>query len=271
MALELLEEQREGRFSDGLQAGLAILRCFSGEKGVWRIADLATETGMSRSTVHRYASTLVRLGWLEQDSSRRYFLAARAGDPGLAVLDSLEVRRRGLGVLRGLRDRTGYTASLGVLADGEVCVVGVMRGHREGQFKVDEGLGLGVRLPVHCTALGKALLAWLPEGELVELVEGMGRLSGGGPRAASSRQSLLDDVALTRAQGFAIDEQESRAGVRGVACVVSDGDGPVAAIQIMGSTQTAQMAGGPGGKRAVREVRIAAGRLSSYLGEGETP
>ena len=68
---------REPRFSQSLERGLAILSCFSGERPIRGIADLADELGMSRSTTHRYVVTLVALGYLEQDAQRKYRLGLR--------------------------------------------------------------------------------------------------------------------------------------------------------------------------------------------------
>jgi DNA-binding MarR family transcriptional regulator len=61
---------REPRYSQSLERGLAILGCFSPERPVLGIADIADELGMSRSTTHRYVITLVALGYLEQGASR---------------------------------------------------------------------------------------------------------------------------------------------------------------------------------------------------------
>jgi DNA-binding IclR family transcriptional regulator len=72
------------------------------------------------------------------------------------------VRRVAREHLRELRARTGRTVSLGVLGGIEVAYVDRWRGSRQGQYTVDLGIGLGTRVPVHCSAAGKALLARLP-------------------------------------------------------------------------------------------------------------
>src|SRR5258708_38071732 len=72
---------RGRRYSQSLERGLAILGCFTSEHPVMGIADIADELGMSRSTTHRYVTTLLALGYLEQGRSRKYRLRLRVTDP----------------------------------------------------------------------------------------------------------------------------------------------------------------------------------------------
>jgi DNA-binding IclR family transcriptional regulator len=110
-----LDPEHPGRFSSWLCAGLAMLTCFTAEHPVRGIADMAEELDLGRSTTHRYATTLVTLGYLEQGPSRKYRLSSRVSDFGLSLLDSMVVRRVAREHLRELRARIGRTASLGSL------------------------------------------------------------------------------------------------------------------------------------------------------------
>src|SRR3981081_4354996 len=85
---------REPRYSQSLERGLAILGCFTPERPVLGIADIADELGMSRSTTHRYVITLVALGYLEQGASRKYLLGLRVTDLGMAALGSTGLREK---------------------------------------------------------------------------------------------------------------------------------------------------------------------------------
>ena len=155
---------------------------------------MAEELDLGRSTTHRYATTLVTLGYLEQGPSRKYRLSSRVSDFGLSLLDSMVVRRVAREHLRELRARTGRTASLGVLGGAEVAYIDRWQGSRQGQYAVDEGIGLGTRLPIHCTAAGKALLARLPEAEQRSLI------SGAAPGAAHTQDDHHQDGAAGRAR-----------------------------------------------------------------------
>src|ERR1700733_4255776 len=101
------DPERPGRFSSSLVVGLAMLTCFTPEHPVRGIADMAVELDMERSTTHRYATTLLALGYLEQGPSRKYRLASRVLDVGFSMLDSMQIRRVAREPLKGLRARTG--------------------------------------------------------------------------------------------------------------------------------------------------------------------
>jgi DNA-binding IclR family transcriptional regulator len=159
----LRDERHPGRFSTSLCAGLSILASFTAEHPVRGIAEVAEDLDMGRSTIHRYATTLTALGYLEQGPSRKYRLAVRGADIGLALLDSLALRRDAREHLRRLRNQTGHTVTLGITTDSEVpyeiLCLDQMPGHRRGQYAIDVGLGVGTRQPIDRTAAGKALLA----------------------------------------------------------------------------------------------------------------
>jgi IclR family transcriptional regulator, pca regulon regulatory protein len=228
-----LDPEHPGRFSSSLCAGLAMLTCFSAERPVRGIADMAEELDLGRSTTHRYATTLVTLGYLEQGPSRKYRLSSRVSDFGLSLLDSMVVRRVAREHLKELRARTGRTASLGVLGGTEVAYIDRWQGSRQGQYEVDAGIGLGTRLPVHCSAAGKALLARLPEAEQRDLIAKL-RLTKRGPNAITTKSALRAELELIAAEGgVAVEDEELIAGRRAVAAVVVDGEGAeVAAVEL---------------------------------------
>ena len=226
--VELLEEERRGRFSSSLQAGLAILNCFSAQQPVLGIAKLADELNMSRSTTHRYASTLVALGYLEQDQARRYRLAPRVADMGMSVLDSMALRGKAREYLRELREQTGRTASLAVLDGTQIRYIDRLRGWRRGQHAVDLDLGAGARVPAYCTAMGKVLLAYLPAPEREQLIGGL-ELTRRGPNCITSKRALRMELEQVRKEGVALGDEELGPGVRTIAAPVIGPDGEVIA------------------------------------------
>jgi IclR family transcriptional regulator, pca regulon regulatory protein len=220
--------ERSGRFSSSLRAGLAILNCFSAEQPVLGIANLADELSMSRSTTHRYASTLVALGYLEQDQARRYRLAPRVVDVGMSVLDSMALRGKAREHLRELREQTGRTVSLAVLDGVDVRYVDRLRGWRRGQHAVDLNLGVGARVPAYCSAMGKVLLANLPEGEREQLIAGLD-LARRGPKSITSKRALRVELEQVREDGWAVGDEELAPGVRTIAAPVLSPEGEVIA------------------------------------------
>jgi IclR family pca regulon transcriptional regulator len=226
--VELLEEERRGRFSSSLQAGLAILNCFSARQPVLGIAKLADELNMSRSTTHRYASTLVALGYLEQDHARRYRLAPRVADMGMSVLDSMALRGKAREPLRELREQTGRTASLAVLDGTQIRYVDRLRGWRRGQHAVDLDLGAGAHVPAQCTAMGKVLLAYLPDREREQSIGDL-ELTRQGPKSITSKKALRAELQRVREEGVALGDEELAPGVRTIAAPVHDPHGEVIA------------------------------------------
>ena len=198
---------REPRYSQSLERGLAILGCFTPKRPVLGIADIADELGMSRSTTHRYVITLVALGYLEQGASRKYRLGLKVTDLGMSALNSTGLREHAHPYLEELRQRTSYTASLAVLEGTEILYVDRARSFRRGQNQVDLGIGLGSRLPAHCTAMGKLLLANLPEDEQSDLLATM-KLTKPGPNTITSKKALRDELDQIHEENFAVDDQE---------------------------------------------------------------
>jgi len=175
---------------------------------------------MSRPTVHRYVTTLVALGWLEQDDRRRYMLASGAIDVGLAVLGSIA---RGTGsrhALEHLRDWTGFTASLAVLDATKATYVERLAAHGKGQYAADLGLRAGAHVPLHCTAVGKALLAGLSGPALDDLLPNLA-LTACGPRAICSHRALKAEIErIENDGGLAVSIDELALGTCSVALAV---------------------------------------------------
>ena len=210
---------REPRFSQSLERGLAILGCFTPARPVLGIADIADDLDMSRSTTHRYVTTLLALGYLEQDASRKYRLGLRVTDLGMSALNSTGLREHAHPYLEELRQRTSYTASLGVLDGSDVLYVDRVRSFRRGQNKIDLNLHTGSRLPAYCTAMGKLLLAHLPEDVQHELFVQM-KLTKRGPSTITSKKALRDELDEIQAAGFAVNDQELAADLYAIAAPV---------------------------------------------------
>ena len=210
---------REPRYSQSLERGLAILGCFTPKRPVLGIADIADELDMSRSTTHRYVITLVALGYLEQGASRKYRLGLRVTDLGMSALNSTGLREHARPELEELRQRTSYTANLGVLDGVDVVYVDRARSLRRGQPKSDLDLHPGSRLHAYCTAMGKLLLAYLPAGEQRELLASI-KLARRGPNTITSKKALREELDEVRETGFAVNDEEFAAGLYAIAAPV---------------------------------------------------
>jgi DNA-binding IclR family transcriptional regulator len=234
---------RDGQYSKSLQRGLEILRCFTAEHPVLGISELADQLHGIRSTAHRYATTLVALDYLEQDRSRKYRLGARAADVGLTVISCMPILEHAWPVLQKLRLQTNYTVALGIIDGDEVLYLASLRGSRQGQHAVDLEVNVGSRAPLHCTAIGKAMLARLPDAQQNTLIAQM-KLSKHAPNTITSKKALrvalgeisseglLADykrrkpeaqqarIASAIAAQLAVDDEESTPGIQAIAAPI---------------------------------------------------
>lgn len=210
---------REPRYSQSLERGLAVLGRFTPERPVLGIADIADSLGMSRSTTHRYVITLVALGFLEQGVSHKYRLGLRMTDLGMSALNSNGLRGHTRPYLNALRYRTSYTTSLSVLDRLEILYVERARSFRRWQHKIDLNLRAGSRLPAYCTAMGKVLLASLPEAEQRELI-GETELVLRGPNSITSKKALRIELEQVLENGMAANNEELVPGLVSIACPI---------------------------------------------------
>jgi IclR family transcriptional regulator, pca regulon regulatory protein len=187
-----------------------------------RISELADIIKVSRSTTHRYAMTLAGLGYLEQDRSRRYRLARRAGDPGIAFINMLRMETPSARtILENLRKATGHTVSMGVLDGTRVLYTHRLFAHGPDQYEADLALDVGAYVPAYCTALGKALLASLGTAEQRKTIARL-RLKAQGPKTITDKAVLVDDLLAVHAVGIAVCDEEQASGVRSIAAAITN-------------------------------------------------
>lgn len=210
---------REPRYSQSLERGLAILECFTAERPVWGIADLADELGMSRSTTHRYVLTLTALGHLVQGSRRKYRLGLAVTELGMSALSSTSLREHARVPLRELSKRAPYTLAIGMLDGPELLYLDRVRAARRGQGLIDLDLKAGSRLPPHCCAIGKLLLAGLPEAERRQLIAEL-TLEPRGPHTTTSKNALRGELARMRSEALAVSKEELAPGLYEIAAPV---------------------------------------------------
>jgi IclR family pca regulon transcriptional regulator len=195
---------------------------------------MADGLGMSRSTIHRYASTLVALGYLEQGESHKYRLGLRVTDLGVSVLNATGMREHAHPYLEELCRSNGYTVSLAMLDGTEIVYVDRARSSLHEQDKTELNLSRGSRLPAYCTAMGKLLLAHLPEDERETRIAGM-TLSKHGPNTITSTKVLREELEGVQRAGFAVSDQELAPELYAIAAPVHDKTGDVMAAASIGT------------------------------------
>jgi DNA-binding IclR family transcriptional regulator len=200
-------------------------------------AALARDLGLPRSTTYHLLAELVDAGFVVHlPEERRYGLGVSAFEIGSAYLRQEPLARLGRPVLSRLVERVGHSAHLAVLHGREVLYVVEQRAPGRPPLVTD----VGVRLPAHLTASGRALLADLPPAQVRALfpdADAFVSRHGTGPRRLSELRRLLSEV---RRQGFAGEDGEVTPGFASVAAAVHDHAGrPVAAVALTCPTEDA--------------------------------
>jgi IclR family pca regulon transcriptional regulator len=198
---------KEGRYSQSLERGLAILNCPTPEQPTLSIAEIADKLGMTRSTVHRYVTTLVSLGFIKQDVDRRYYLSLRLADIGMSALHSMDLGDHAVTYLEDLRRSSGYTVNLAVLDGPEILYIVRARSLRHAQRKGNLNLRPGSRLPAYCTSIGKVLLAYLSPNEQQRLIPQL-ELSSRRPNTIVTETALMEELNHILDAGFATNDEE---------------------------------------------------------------
>lgn len=196
-----------------------------GEQPSYTLTELSRRLHLHVSTVHRLVVNLVRQGFLEQDpATGGYRLGFRVLRMGLRVLNRLDFRRVADPLLRELNRKTQETVHLVILqADHGISI------EKYGSPQpVSLDAPLGGRVPLHCTGVGKTLLAYQGEEVLARLAKSPGfeRYTS---RTLTSLAQLRKELEKIREQGYAVDNEEAVEGLRCVAGPVFDHTGRILA------------------------------------------
>jgi DNA-binding IclR family transcriptional regulator len=195
------------------------------------VSDVSRALGLKKATAHRLLASLLRRGMVAQDPiSRRYRLGIKLWELGSLATSQVDWVDRVKPYLQQLVDVSNETAHLAVLNDGQVLYVDKVESSRSLRMPSQ----VGKRLPVHCTGVGKALIAFLPDEVLKSLIarRGMPRMTD---HTITELPRLQADLAAVRERGYAVDNEEIDEGLTCIAAVVRDHTSHVvAAISIAG-------------------------------------
>jgi len=243
-----------------IERAAAILRALAGGSRRLGVSELADHLGLAKGTVHGLLQTLKDEGFVEQDpESGKYQLGAALLQLGNIYLDVNELRGRSLAWADSLAVRTGEAVRVGSLhGDGVLVIHHVFRPDNSLQI-----LEVGAQLPLHATALGKALLAFRPELTDELLGRGLPRLTQTTLTTAAPLRKALEAV---RETGWAAERDEAVIGESSVAAPIFDRRGDAAgAIGVAGPTDRLY-AGRDVQPAIVGHVREAARAITRDLG-----
>lgn len=217
---------RRGRSSqtvNSVSRALDILDCLAARRGEVGVTEISRELGVHKSTISRMLGTMESRGYVSRNElSGKYCLGMRLVELASYRLEQIDLRSQARPFLEELVRATGETAHLAVFDQGKVVYVD----------KVDTPQTLmmrskiGYRVFAHCTALGKAILAALPDGIVEQVIKekGLPRFT---PNTIVDPLALKEHLRRVRVQGYAIDDEEHEEGIRCAAAAILDHAGRV--------------------------------------------
>lgn len=242
---------------------LRVLQAFETDEQLG-VTELARRLHLHKNNVFRLLATLEESHWVEQTDAELYRLGASCLRLSQSLTRTRLIHRHARPALASLCRETGETTHLGVLRDFEVV-------HLDGEQAagmIAGTLRVGERLPGHCTALGKVLLACGAKDALEAYDRDIVAKHGLVARTESTivdRDKLIEHLRCVTAQGFALDIEEYERGVSCAAVPIVDGSGRlVGALSVSGPSF--RLDDDTLGRRIVPALLAAGAELSRLLG-----
>jgi DNA-binding IclR family transcriptional regulator len=210
-----------------VERALDVLMCFTSQTPELTMTQISEMIEINKSTVHRLLATLEGKRFVERDQvTGMYRPGIRLLQMAFLTLEHNDLRRLAAPFLHNLCSQIRENVNLSVLDDTDVVYLDVI----ESPQRVKLAATPGQRLPAFCTASGKAILAYLPEEKIRDI------LARGIPRytqnTLTSDESFLENMRQTREQGYAISEQEFEDGINAIAAPICNQ--PIASVSIAG-------------------------------------
>jgi IclR family transcriptional regulator, KDG regulon repressor len=242
-----------------VERALQILACFDDEHPERGISEIAQAVQLHKATTHRMVTTLMSFGYIERaQDGQKYRLGLRLAELGYQVIRRLDLRREAAALMNDLAERLGESVDLCVYDRGQALYLEVVQGNHA----LTIAAAVGRSLPIHATASGKVLLAYLPEPEREALLGR--RLEAHTQHTITDPQVLRRQLATVRVQGYAVDDEELEVGVRAVSAPVRNREGKViAAMSIACPASRLTLERTP---EVTKELLAAAAAVSARMG-----
>jgi len=226
-------ETSDPLFNQTVEKALIIVEAFGGDRRALNIEEIAASTGMTRSSAQRCVHTLERLGYLERDARiRRWMLRPRTLRVARAYLAGNPLIEQATTHLIDLNQETGESVSLSQPDDTDMIFVARFPSHK--RFVIH--MPIGSRLPMYCSASGRAYLSALPIEEVQEVLR-RSNLKAFTHFTCTGTAKILALVKAAREAGYAWNDQECHRDDVSIAVPVTGEDGrPVAAIALSSTT-----------------------------------
>ena len=220
--------------STALERGLSILELVTRSRSGLMLSQIARNLGFPKSSIHCLLLTFEREGYLRRsESTGKYVGGMKLVRIGDAALNGIMLRETAAELLHALMNRTKLTVHMGILGPNE----GIIIAKVDAPVSYKVASWIGKRLDLHCTSIGKCLIAWHGDDEIERITRENGLLRHN-ENTIASLPKLKQELACIRAQGYAIDDEEEGLGMRCIGAPVFDADDRViAAVSIAGDTE----------------------------------
>ncbi|MBD1380468.1 IclR family transcriptional regulator [Metabacillus arenae] len=212
---------------------LDIITLVSTKKGGLGVTEIAGQIDINKSSVYRILSTLVQYGYVEQDKETgRYKLGYKFLEVSSKLLESIDLRAEARPYLQELENITNEVIHMVVYDQGEVVYIEKLEGNETLRMHSK----VGKRAPMHCTSVGKAILAHLPSAVVLDILERKG-MPMHTDKTITSKEEFMQELNQVKQKGYALDLEENEYGITCIAVPVFDHLGKViSAVSISGPT-----------------------------------
>jgi DNA-binding IclR family transcriptional regulator len=206
-----------------LDRALNALELLASSRHGLTLLELSVALKVPKSSAHSLLLTLERRGYLHRNlKTNRYLFGLQLFSLANMALSGIELREKAAPFLRALTGRSRLTAHLAVLDHNEAVLID--KAEPPGVYKL--ATWLGKRMELHCTGIGKAMLAHFTEEELEQVIRQRG-LPRHNDNTIASAKRLRDELIRIRRFGYALDDEEDEIGYRCVGAAVFDASGKV--------------------------------------------
>lgn len=213
-----------------VERALDVLLCFNRQTPELNMTQIAEQIGINKSTVHRLLKTLEKKRFVERDQTTGiYRLGIQLLQMAYLTLEQNDLRRLAAPFMRHLWEQYRETVHLAVLDQADVIFLDAL----ESPQRVKLAAAVGQRLPAFATASGRAILAFMPDEAVQDVLKhGMTQYT---PQTRTSPEAFWEGLRLVRERGFALDEREFEEGIDAVAAPILDQSGqPIAVVSVAG-------------------------------------
>jgi len=240
----------EKKIIQSIDRALQVLELFTLEKPEWGVTEISKVLNIYKSNVHNVLTTLAEKGFVIKDSKTdKYKLGIKFFELGSIVIKNMDLRKIAHPYIEELSKEFNETVHLGVLDEGRV--VSIER--EESDKSLCSHIEIGKRTPLHCTAVGKAIMAYLSKDKVAAIVKGKG-LKKYTENTITNKKELENEFKKIREQGYAVDNIEHEEGVRCVAGPIRDYTGKViASMSISGPAFRINESNSPNIAKKVKE------------------